>query len=154
MRGTKQGKFKPKNPQKYKGNPTNIMYRSSWEEDFMEWCDLNKQVVWWQSEERKIPYFDPVTHKWRMYFPDFFICYKRSDGIEMLELVEIKPLKQTKEPKRNPRKKTKAWMEEVKTYVTNQAKWKAASEWCEDRGSNFRLITENQLKPNRRKWNK
>ena len=154
MRGTYKGKYRPHNPQKYRGNPMNIMFRSSWELEFMEWCDLSERVLWWQSEERRIPYFDPVEKKWRNYFPDFLICYERQDGIEVTELIEVKPAKQTKPPRKNPRKKTKAWVEEVKTYVTNQAKWKAAVEWCEDRGTNFRLITENELKPNRRKRNK
>ena len=152
MRHTYQGKFIPGNPEKYKGNPTKIIFRSSWELRFMKWCDNNEKVVWWQSEERRIPYFDPVTNKWRAYYPDFLMLYERSDGIKQLELVEVKPAKQTKPPRKNPKRKTKAWVESVKTYLTNQAKWKAAAEWCEDNGSNFRLITENELKLNRGNW--
>ena len=47
----------------------------------------------------------------------------------------------------NPKRKTRAWINEVRTYVTNQAKWQAAAEYCEDRGYNFRLITEKEIKP-------
>ena len=118
----------------------------------MEWCDDSERVIWWQSEERRIPYHDPVTRRGRFYYPDFLIYFRRSDGTCQHELVEVKPFSQTKPPPKNPKKKTKAWVESVKTYLTNQAKWKAACEWCEDRGTNFRLITENELKPNRRKW--
>ena len=145
MRGIRQGKFKPKNPIKYKGSPTNIIYRSSWEHKFMQWCDKTENVIWWQSEERRIPYWDPISEKYRNYFPDFYFLFQRSDGTRQLELVEVKPAKQTKPPKK-PKKQTKAWVEEVKTYVTNKAKWEAATEWCEDHRSNFRLITEHELK--------
>ena len=145
MRGIKQGKFKPKNPKKYKGNPTNIIYRSSWEQEFMKWCDSNENVIWWQSEEKRIPYYDPVAQKHRFYYPDFYLLFQRSDGSQVLELVEVKPARQTKPPKK-PKKQTKAWVEEVKTYITNKAKWEAATDWCEDHRSNFRLITERELK--------
>ena len=40
-----KGKFTPKNPQKYKGNPKNIIYRSSWERRFMSYCDKTKEVL-------------------------------------------------------------------------------------------------------------
>ena len=152
MRNTLHGRFRPKNPGKYRGNPRNIIFRSSWEKDFMEWCDVSERVIWWQSEERRIPYFDPVTRKQRWYYPDFYIFFERSDGTRQHELVEVKPLKQTKAPKKNPKKKTKLWVEDVKRYLTNQAKWRAACEWCESQGANFRLITENDIKPNRKKW--
>jgi len=39
MRSRYKGKFKVKNPQKYKGNPSNIIYRSLMELRFMKWCD-------------------------------------------------------------------------------------------------------------------
>ena len=52
---TKQGRFKPRNPGKYKGDPSNIIYRSSWEKKFMLWCDCNLNVLEWGSEEIVIP---------------------------------------------------------------------------------------------------
>ena len=137
MSGTLKGKFRPKNPEKYRGNAGEIIYRSSWEMKFCDWCDKNEKVEWWQSEEKRIRYYDPVQKKWRTYFPDFYLGYRGRE-----ELVEVKPWRQVKGPPENPKRKSKAWVNEVQTYVTNQAKWKAAMEWCEDRGSNFRLITE------------
>ena len=55
-----QGYFKPKNPHKYKGDPTNIIYRSSWELKLMKYLDERKDVVKWGSEEIIIPYRSPI----------------------------------------------------------------------------------------------
>ena len=141
-----QGKYRPIHPEKYKGNAGMIYYRSSWEYKFMEWCDLNEKVLCWGSEENRVRYYDPVAKKTRTYFPDFYVKYVRKDDIIVEELVEVKPARQVRGPAQNPKRKSKAWLQEVYTYATNQAKWKAASEWCEDRGMNFRLITEKELK--------
>ncbi len=40
-----QGYFKPKNPQKYKGDPTNIIYRSGWELKFMLYVDSHPEIL-------------------------------------------------------------------------------------------------------------
>lgn len=63
----------------------------------------------------------------------------------MTEIVEVKPHKEVIGPPVNPTRKTKSWVYEVKTYVTNQSKWKAAEEWCENRGYSFRIVTEKEL---------
>jgi len=141
---TLQGKFRPKNPDKYIGDPSGIVYRSSWEKMFMTWCDTKEHVVAWQSEEKSIWYYDPVTKKKRRYFPDFLIKYKK-DGNLISEMIEVKPQSQIDGPPVNPKRRTKAWMNAVHTYITNQAKWKAAMEYCEDRGMSFRLISEKHL---------
>jgi hypothetical protein len=82
----------------------------------------------------------------RTYYPDFYIKYKRNDDIIVEELIEVKPQKQVKGPPVNPKRRSKAWLNEVYQYATNQAKWAAAAEYCEDRGMSFRLITEKELK--------
>ena len=145
MPQTLKGKFRPKNPEKYKGNAGNIIYRSSWEQKFMDWCDRTEEVLAWQSEEKQIPYFDPVAKKHRRYYPDFLIKYKKHDGTIMTEMVEVKPLKQVKGPNRQPKKRTRGWLNEVNTYVTNTSKWRAAENYCEDRGWKFRLLTEKNI---------
>ena len=142
---TLKGKFRPNNPDKYKGDPGNIIYRSSWELQFMKWCDKREDVVCWQSEEKRIRYYDPVAKKNRIYYPDFYVKYKRSDGIIIEELIEVKPQRQIDGPKTNPKRKTQSWLNEVRTYVTNQAKWKAAAKYTEGMGWNFRLISEHNL---------
>ena len=45
-----KGIFKPKHPHKYKGDPTNIIYRSSWEKQCMIYFDNKPDIVQWQSE--------------------------------------------------------------------------------------------------------
>ena len=145
MGKTLQGRFRPKNPEKYRGNPAHIEYRSSWELNFMKWLDGNDSVIQWQSEEKAIWYYDPVQKKKRRYFPDFIVKFERSDGIIVEEVVEIKPVRQVQGPPKEPKRRTKAWMQQVMTYITNQAKWKAAETWAEDRGMNFRLLTEKDV---------
>ena len=139
------GKFKPKNYKKYKGDPTKIYYRSLWERRFMVYCDNNPNIIEWGSEEIIIPYRSPVDKKVHRYFPDFIVCYLRKDGIEVTEMVEIKPQRQVDGPNPNPKRRTKSWMMEVQNYIINQKKWEAATKQCEDRGWNFRLLTEKNV---------
>jgi len=140
-----QGRFHPKNPQKYQGDVKNIIYRSSWELRFMKWCDTNDNILEYSSEEFFIPYFDPTTKKVRRYFPDFFVKYISSTGEIKKVVVEIKPLRETKEPTISKNKRKKTILNETLTYVKNQAKWKAAQEFCKDHLMEFKIITENEL---------
>lgn len=140
-----KGKYKPENPKKYKGDPTNIVYRSLWERKFMRYCDLNESVNQWQSEEFWIPYKSPLDGKIHRYFPDFFVKYKDSKGNTRTVVIEIKPKKEVLMPEQNPKRRTKAWANKVQTWVVNQAKWKAAKEFCDDRRYEFRIMTEEDL---------
>jgi phage/plasmid-associated DNA primase len=140
----KQGLFKPQNPKKYIGDPTNIVYRSGWEKRVMDWCDTNSNIKKWCSEEIVIPYKSPVDNRWHRYFVDFYVEAVRSDGQTVKMLLEVKPKAQTMEPVPKKRK-TKGYITEVVTYGVNQAKWKAAEEYCKDKGWEFMLITEEQL---------
>ena len=65
-----KGKYIPKNPQKYKGDPSQVVYRSLWERKFMVYCDKNDKVVEWGSEEIIVPYRSPWDGKMHRYFPD------------------------------------------------------------------------------------
>lgn len=140
-----QGKFKPKNPQKYGGDPTNIVYRSSYELKFMQYCDLNEDVISYQSEEFFIPYRSPIDDRIHRYFPDFFIKYKDRGGNTRKAIIEVKPEKDLKIPEQNPKRRTKSWVYSVKTYAVNQAKFSAAREFCADRGWEFKIFTEEDL---------
>ncbi len=143
-RKTKQGLFSPKNPQKYRGDPTLIVYRSSWEQRFMTYLDENTNVLEWKSEEFYIPYYDPSTRRYRRYFPDFFVTVKESDGTTKNMVIEIKPKTQTEPPK--PAKRvTKKLLKEAITWGVNNAKWEAAREYCSKRGWKFILMTEYDL---------
>ena len=145
MSRSHKGRYSPRNPGKYRGDHTMIEYRSSWERMFMKWCDLREEVLKWSSEEMCIWYMDPITKKNRRYFPDFIIQVKDSDGLIRTEMIEVKPYKQMVGPDRNPSRKTKAWIYEVKTYATNMAKWEAAKKYCKKKGWSFRIITEYDL---------
>ena len=140
-----QGRFHPKNPQKYKGNASNIIYRSSWELEFMKWCDRQRTIVEWGSEEFFIPYISPVDNRVHRYFPDFIIKVREQTGEVKRYVIEVKPKKQTRPPVQTTKKRTKTYINEVKTYAVNEAKWKAADEWCKDRLLEFKIITEDQL---------
>lgn len=140
-----QGKFHPKNPEKYTGDVNNIIYRSSWELKFMRYCDRKENILEWGSEEFFIPYYDPTTEKVRRYFPDFYMKVKESDGKISRYIVEVKPKKQTIKPQRTTRKRNKTYINEVLTYEKNMAKWKAALDFCESRLIHFKVITEDDL---------
>jgi len=139
-----KGKYKPKHPEKYKGNPVSIIYRSLWERKFMVHCDNSESVLEWSSEEVFLNYYDPTTNRIRRYFPDFLIKVKESNGTIKKYMIEIKPKKQT-EPPSKPKRQTKRYLQEAYEYAKNQSKWAAAREWCADRGYEFRVFTENEL---------
>ena len=139
-----QGIFRPKNPQKYIGDSNNIVYRSSWECRVMNWFDQNDDIVSWASEELIVPYKSPIDNRFHRYFPDFIVKVKTRDGTMKTLMIEVKPKKQTIPPE--PRKRvTKQYVTEVTTYGVNQAKWKAAHEYCLDRGWEFKIMTEEHL---------
>jgi hypothetical protein len=140
-----KSRYKPSNPQKYVGDVNNIICRSSWERRFCVWCDSNENILEWGSEEFWIPYRSPVDNRVHKYFPDFFIKVRERDGSIKKYVIEVKPHRQTQQPNPKPKRKTKSWLYEVKTYAVNQAKWKAATEFCADRLLEFKIITENEL---------
>lgn len=140
-----QGYFKLKNPQKYKGDPTNIVYRSSWELKLMLYLDSNKQIVSWGSEEIIIPYRSPIDGKIHRYYPDFIVTKINKEGKKETALIEVKPYVQTKPPEIPKNVNSKKFLLEVKTWGMNEAKWKAANEYCKDRGWTFHIFTEKEL---------
>ena len=144
---TYKGKYIPKNPQKYKGNPSQIIYRSLWERKFMVYCDKNDKVIEWGSEEVIVPYRSPWDGKIHRYFPDFYIKIEQTSGGVKKFIIEVKPEYQTKEPTKTPKKRTRKWYKEVQTYGINQAKWKSAIDWCANRGMEFKILTEKHLNP-------
>ena len=139
-----KSKYHPSYPSKYKGDSNNIICRSSWERKFCRYCDLNENVLQWGSEEFYIPYVSPVDNRIHKYFPDFIMKVKESTGRIKTYVIEVKPKKQTVPPKKRQRQ-TKSYLYECKTYAVNQAKLKAAVEFCADRKIEFKIITEDEL---------
>ena len=139
-----KGRYSPSYPRKYKGNPSNIIYRSLWERKFMVYCDLNENILEWGSEEIVIPYRSPIDNRVHRYFPDFYVKLKETTGKTKKYIIEVKPKKQTKPPSK-PKRQTKGYLREVYEYARNQAKWEAAVEYCKDRLYEFKIMTEDEL---------
>lgn len=137
-------KYKPIHPEKYIGDPTNIVMRSSWETKFALWCDKNSAVLNWSSEETIVPYVSPVDNRAHRYFIDFKIKIKTKDGSIKTYLVEVKPDAQTRPPI-PPSRKTRRYIQEVMTWGVNEAKWKAATTYANDRQWDFIILTEYHL---------
>lgn len=132
------GKFIPTNPQKYAGNPNNVMFRSTWELACMKFFDLNPTVIKWASEEVKIPYVSPLDGLVHHYYPDFIIVYTDKFGAIQKELLEVKPLSQSvAEKAKSDRDKA--------ALLVNIAKWTFAEQWAKQRGMTFRVITEKSI---------
>ena len=139
-----KGKYYPSYPRKYKGDPTNIIYRSLWERKFMVYCDKNDNILEWASEEIAIPYRSPIDNRVHRYFPDFYMKVKERGGKIRRYVIEVKPAKQTKPPVK-PKRQTKGYIREAYEYAKNQAKWKMAREFCADRQWEFKVVTEKEL---------
>lgn len=133
-----QGKFKLKNPEKYMGNKTPT-YRSGWEFAFMRFCDEHPAITNWASEAVKIPYRNPLTGKYTIYVPDFFIAYADKNGQKRVEVIEVKPENQTLKEKLGRSRHNQA------SWVVNQAKWEAARAWCKQQGIIFRVVSEHDI---------
>ena len=139
-----KGKFKPKYPNKYRGDPTNIVYRSLWERKFMTFCDNSSTITNWSSEELAIPQLSPVDKKYHRYFVDFVIEVVEKDGTTQTYLVEIKPHKKCAEPIKK-QKITKKYLQEVVEWQINKSKWAFAEQFAVKRNWKFKIITEREL---------
>lgn len=138
-----QGKYIVKNREKYVGDINNVIYRSSWELKLFIWLDNNPSILNWNAEEVIVPYISPIDNKQHRYFLDCTIKYKTKSGEIKTSLIEVKPKAQTLEPKM--KKNKKLYVEEVKTFLINSAKWKAAREFASKNNIDFVLLTEDEL---------
>jgi len=138
-----KGKYTPQHPEKYKGDPTKIIYRSNWERNCMKTFDCNPNILFWSSEELSLPYLSPLDGKIHQYFPDFLVKVRSSDGSEKKYLIEVKPLSQCSLPiLPKSKRKTRRYKTALATFAVNQMKWKAARSWCEKTGYEFKIMTE------------
>ena len=133
-----QGKFTVTNPDKYVGNKSPT-YRSSWEWQFMRFCDTDDRIMKWASEAIQIPYRCPLTGRQTVYVPDFFIQYADKHGKILVELIEVKPQNQTIYEKVGKNRNNQI------EYARNTAKWAAAQVWCKAHGIKFRVLNETDL---------
>ena len=160
-KSAKQGWYKVLNKQKFIP-PTNesksvmksykvfddeihVNYRSSLELKAIKYFDMNKFVNKWSIEPFAVKYHKPTTGKFHRYFVDFFVEFENNQKF----LVEIKSSGETVEPKKPSKKTQKAilnYQKALQTYIVNQAKWKAATEFAESNNMRFIILTEKELK--------
>ena len=140
-----KGQFRPLNPQKYIGDINKIVFRSSWELAFMKYCDKEKTIVKWGSEEIRIPYNAFGNNK--LYYPDFIIVKQLPNKSFEKYLIEIKPHIQTRKPVlKEGSRSTSTYKKALYTYEVNKCKWNAAFAWCKKRNITFKIITEKHVK--------
>jgi hypothetical protein len=148
MGKVRQGYFRPANPQKYVGDPSKIVFRSSWEFKFLKWLDSSPTILAYSSEPVGIPYYNPLDKRAHTYYVDFYIVTKDANGNEQKFLIEVKPMKFTKPPTKPTRmtdKSTAAYVYAAKQFIVNQAKFEAAKQFASSRGLIFGIITEGFL---------
>jgi len=137
-KAARKGIFTPQYPDKYTGDYP-IVYRSSWELEFMNYCDNHPGVMEWASEPVKIPYTNPLNGKQTIYVPDFLVTYmKGSGGSKSTKLIEIKPMHEAMEAHARTN-------QDVAIRSKNEAKWGAATQWAGRRGIDFLVLTEAEL---------
>jgi hypothetical protein len=144
----KQGYYQLANPQKYIGDPSKIIFRSSWEKRFATYCDHNEKILAWASEPVQIPYLNPIDQVVKPYNVDFYLKVQTEDGYKEY-IVEVKPSRQLQKPNsptgRMTPKKMQSYTNAMKTYIVNLAKFQAAKAYAVGRGWEFIVVTESYL---------
>ena len=118
--------------------PQIIIWRSSWEKRFCEWCDSNSAIYRCGSEIVKILYFNVLTGKQSFYTPDFYVELLDNNKQIQKYLIEIKPRKEA------ALESTSNGYDKL-MVAKNVKKWQAAIEFCKKRGITFKVLTENEL---------
>ena len=144
----RQGYYRTKFPAKYIGDPTKIIFRSSWERLFCQYCDETPEILSWSSEPIAIPYISPIDKKEHSYFVDFYMKIQKEE--EVVEyLVEIKPSKVLNPPVMKEGlttiKRLNAYNQAAKDWLVNKAKFTAAQEFARLNNKHFIVVTEEFL---------
>lgn len=122
-----EGRFNPYGMRNKKGTYTSIKtgkqhhFKSGWEETVMKYLDSSSDVVAWDYECVRIPYYYDDHKRW--YVPDFVITYQ--DGRK--EMWEVKPSQFCGSQR------------VVNTSVAGRA-------YCTENGMEYTLVTEHTLK--------
>ena len=148
-----QGRFRPKNPSKFKGDLNCCIFRSSWELKFMMDLDKDPDVIEWNSESQAVGYKSPKDGRFHRYFPDMIVKRKLKDGSIITQMIEIKPEVQILPPKaiQKGKQPTKSQINEIFTYAVNSAKWEAAQKFCDRKGYEFLVLNEYDIGIKKRK---
>lgn len=143
-RNFRQGIFRCRNAEKYKGDVNKIFYRSGLELKAFRFMDSNPNILEWSSEETIIPYENPLTGRVSRYFVDLYAKIKDKNGNIKRFLIEIKPSSQTLPPQQKTRN-IKSLRYQQAEYLKNQAKWQSADQYAKKKGMSFVLLTEKHL---------
>jgi hypothetical protein len=146
-KGYRQGYYRPQNPEKYIGDLSKIIYRSSWEFRFCKYCDDNETVLKWSSEPYPIKYVSPLDGNEHKYFIDYYMKMK-VDNYEHDYLVEVKPKASLVKPVFEGIQtvgKLQSFNYAAKTWLVNSAKFAAAKKHAESVGYRFVIVTEEFL---------
>lgn len=139
----KQGKFVPRFPGKYKGDPNGIVYRSGLELKYFKHFDTRKNILRWASEEFYIPYVGPDGNRHR-YYVDVWVRVRTKDGTVREFICEIKPSSQLTEPKK-PKRMSAAYKRKVAEWLVNRCKWDAAEAFAIKNNMKFVTLTEKDI---------
>lgn len=142
-----QGYYLCKHPEKYVGDLSKIVFRSSWEFKFLRWCDNTDSVLRFASEPMSIPYMNPIDRKVHQYFIDFWVEMIDAEKVVTRWLVEIKPernLMMPKEPKVMSGMALKNHVSQVKRVVQNIAKCQAAKNYAAMQNMKFMVLRLNR----------
>lgn len=115
-----------------------IQYKSSLERIAFRYADINPKIKYFSIEPFFIPYVKPTDNRIHRYFIDLYLEFVTGDKF----LVEVKTYQETIKPT----KKSKAYVEQMQTFLINTCKWKSASEFARKRGMKFIILTEKELK--------
>ena len=159
-----QGNYVPINKDKVikLNSYSGVYFRSSWEKKIMYWLDNNDKIIKWGAECMKIPY--QMTHfdngdskiKEHCYYPDFYYEMRLDNGVLKQVVVEVKPMKEynmvialnegkLQVPEKGT-KKLKNFEYDLKMAYKNKNKWETMINWCNKKGYEFIIITEEHLK--------
>lgn len=142
-----QGYYTCKNPDKYVGDLSKIVYRSSWEFKFLRWCDNTPAVKKFSSEPFSIPYLDPVDKRVHNYFIDYWMELEKEDGTLQRWIVEVKPARHVAmpDPPKNQTAKSLAnHISQVKRVMKNIAKFQAARNYAKQQKMKFAVLRLNR----------
>ena len=150
---TRSGKYNPLFPDKcinmsrFGKPPT---FRSSWEATCFRSLDTNTNVIRWGSElpDTKVDYIKPTDGMLHQYFPDLYVEIRNRSGVVDKWVIEVKPCDECAPPNPPKRKTEKAMHNYVlrqHTWLTNEAKWKAAKLKFARIGVRFMVATEETI---------
>lgn len=143
----RKGRFICTHPEKYVGDASMIVYRSSLEFAVMRRFDTTESVIAWASEPLVIPWSDS-TGRARRYIPDFMIKVRGADGSVDTVLVEVKPRSQSPlhvKSVSGKKRSRRSLVEQAMALDSNRRKWEAAERVCASRGWKFKVLTEQEI---------